>query len=254
MRILRGLLWTSLVILAAAAILFWIAPAGLALRLYADRLGPLQLQGVAGSLWEGRAEQLVAFGVALGELEWRFDRISALGGALTGELRLNGSEVRGEARLAREGADTRLDAVHVEFPAPLLAPALDIPALRLLGRVVVDAPFVVLRDGLMRSGHGRAEWRELGVGGAANVRLPGVAINFSPHLDGSVVAEVSDLGGPLAVEGEVVIRDGHFLSETRLRLREPHPQLEEALKFVGQRTPDGGSYLRVEGQLKTVVP
>ena len=37
-----------------------------------------------------------------------------------------------------------------------------------------------------------------------------------------------------------------------LNLREPNPALEEVLKFVGERTPDGGSLLRVDGSLKPV--
>jgi hypothetical protein len=91
------------------------------------------------------------------------------------------------------------------------------------------------------------------VTGAANATLPGVRIDFAPAADGAVVGEVSDLGGPLAIAGELRIKDGRYLSETRLNLREPQPQIEEALKFIGQRMADGGSYLRVEGELHPVL-
>lgn len=244
----------ALLLLVAAAVLLWTAPAALLLRWYADQLGPVQLQGVSGSLWQGRAEQVIAFGVALGPVDWQVEPGSVFAGQARGALTLSGSQVRASTRFARSAGQLQLDAIRAEFPAALLAPALDIPALSLLGRISVDAPEAQLREGLLYSARGKATWQDLGITGAANVRLPGVGIEFAPGADGTILAEVSDLGGPLAIDGEVRIRDGHFLSETRLNLREPNPPLEEALKFIGQRMPDGGSWLRVEGQLKSLAP
>jgi general secretion pathway protein N len=254
MRIVGWLLGALGLAALAVGVLAWFAPAELALRWFGDRLGPVRLQGASGSLWQGRAEQLVAFDVALGPVAWTLERMPGLSGAPRGTIDLSGSEVRARGAFAREADGWRFDGIRAEFPAALLAPALDIPALGLRGRVVVDAPEARLRDGLLASARGHAEWRELGVAGAANASLPGVRIDFSPAPDGAIVAVVDDLGGPLDVAGTVRIKDGAFLSETRLHLREPDPQLEEALKFVGQRTPEGGSYLRIEGQLHRMTP
>lgn len=253
MRVLGWIFALAAVLALAVGLLAWFAPAELALRWFGDRLGPVRLQGVSGSLWQGRAEQLIAFDVALGPVVWTLDRQAGLSGAPRGTLDLSGSEVRASGRFAQEPDGWRFDDLKAEFPAALLAPALDVPALGLRGRLVVDAPEARLRDGLLASARGRAEWRELGVTGAANATLPGVRIDFAPAADGAVVGEVSDLGGPLAIAGELRIKDGRYLSETRLKLREPQPQIEEALKFIGQRMADGGSYLRVEGELHPVV-
>jgi general secretion pathway protein N len=254
---MRGLRWiaagVALVGLALAA-LVWTAPAALVLRWYADRLGPVRLQGATGSLWDGQAAQLVVFDVALGPLRWRVDRASTLGGTPRGTLDLAGESVRASARFTALPDGWRIEALDASLPAPLLAPALDLPALGLLGTVVARADEVVLRDGLLASARGQVVWRELGVSGAANVRLPGLRIDIAPAPDGAVVGEVADLGGPLAIAGEVRLKDGHFLSETRLDLREPEPRIAEALKFIGQRTPEGGSYLRIEGQLHPLTP
>jgi general secretion pathway protein N len=254
MRALRWILGSLGMLALAAGLLAWFAPAELALRFFGDRLGPVRLQGVSGSAWQGRAEQLIAFDVTLGPVAWTLARGDTLAGKPRGTLDLAGSAVRARGAFAREGAEWRFEGVQAELPAALLAPALDIPALGLRGRVVVDAPEAVLRDGLLARARGHAEWRDLGVTGAANATLPGVRIDFAPAPDGAIVAEVRDLGGPLEVAGEVRIKDGAFLSETRLHLREPNPQLEEALKFIGQRTPEGGSYLRIEGQLHRMTP
>jgi general secretion pathway protein N len=242
------------VLLLAAAALAWTAPAQLVVRWYADRLGPVRLQGVSGSLWQGEAAQLVVFDVALGPVHWTVDRGAALGGAIRGTLDLTGESIRASGRFAESSDGWRIEGLDATLPAPLLAPALDLPALGLLGTVVARADHVVLRDGLLASARGQVLWRDLGVSGAANVRLPGLRIDVADAPDGAVVGEVADLGGPLAIAGEVRIKDGHFLSETRLDLREPEPRIAEALKFIGQRTPEGGSYLRIEGQLHPISP
>lgn len=254
MRALRWILAAIGLLAFAAGLLAWFAPAELALRWFGDRLGPVRLQGVSGSLWQGRAEQLVAFDVALGPVAWTLERGAGLTGVPRGTLDLSGTEVRVRGAFARAGGGWRLAGVRAELPAALLAPALDIPALGLRGRVVVDAPEAMLRDGLLVGARGHAEWRDLGVTGAANATLPGVRIDFGSAPDGAIAAEMNDLGGPLDIEGEVRLKDGAYLSETRLRLRKPDPQLEEALKFIGQRTADGGSYLRIEGQLHRITP
>ena len=247
MKAIKLLSIVVLIALVAVASLLWLAPAELALRWYGDRLGPIRLQGVSGSVWQGRAEQLVAFDVALGPLAWTVERSSTLQGSPRGRLELQGGEVRAAGNFSRSGAVLRLSDIRANLPAALLAPALDIPALGLVGRIDLQASAAELRDGLLHSAQGRVEWRDLGVTGAASVRLPGVGIDFAPAADGAIVAEVADLGGPLAIAGEVRLKDGHFLSETRLNLRQPDPQIEEALKFIGQRMADGGSFLRIEG-------
>lgn len=254
MRALRYGLGVLAVLLLAAGALVWTAPAQLVLRWYADRLGPVRLQGVSGSLWQGEAAQLMVFDVALGPLRWTVDRGATLGGAPRGTLQLAGESIHGSGRFVELPDGWRFEDVDATLPAPLLAPALDLPALGLLGTVDAHADHLVLREGLLAGARGEVVWRDLGVSGAASVRLPGLRIDVSDAPDGAVVGEVADLGGPLAIAGEVRIKDGHFLSETRLDLREPEPRIAEALKFIGQRTPEGGSYLRIEGQLHPITP
>lgn len=243
-----------LVALVAAGItLVVLAPADLAYRLAGHRLAPMALEGVSGSLWQGRADQWIAHGVALGPIEWQVDRGAALTGRPSGEIRATGRQVAGTARFARIDDGWSLSAVDGVFPAALLAPALDIPALSLLGTIELDIDSVQIRDGYLGTAAGRIAWRGLGVRGIAALTLPGLEMQIISTGERALKATIADLGGPLAIDGRLSLADGAFTAEVDLVPREAEPRLEEILKYVGERRPDGGSHLRIEGTLKPVI-
>ena len=250
MRFVRTLLVLLLVAIVLAAVLAWTAPAEIAYRFLKPRLGPVELSGLTGSVWDGRAEQATAFGVPIGALDWRVEKASALARRLDARLGLSGGGIEAGASVHGDGDVVRLEDLRATLPAALMGPALDIPALVLTGEIALDVSEAEVTQGLLTRATGTATWRDIGVLGAAVASLPGIRAEFAPRADGAIEARLSDLGGALAVDGTVVIRDGTFDSETRLSLRDPDSRLAEVLKFVGERTPDGGSLLRIEGELK----
>lgn len=250
MRLLK-VLGLGLVLLALLAVLLaWTAPAELVYRWYAARLAPLTLAQLSGSLWQGSAASASAFGTALGRLDWRLDPWATLVGRARGDIVLDGEQIDARARFAALDPGLRVEGLTAAFPARLLGPALDIPALSLLGRIEIDLAEVVLGADGPEVVTGTARWHELGVAGAAVAQLPGIEARLGTSRPGAIRIEFADLGGALEVRGATDLVDGRFLTEATLRLREPNPQLAEVLKFVGQRQPDGSSYLRVEGEMK----
>lgn len=249
MRVVRVLLVLLLLMVALAGVLLWTAPAPIAYRLLRSHLGTVELSGLSGSVWQGRAEQVAVAAVPLGSLEWQLDKAPLLAGTLHGTATLTGNDLEARAMITSSKGVLALEDLQVELPASALSPALDIPALVLLGRIELDVDFAEIRSGLLQRAQGRAHWRELGISGGAVASLPGLTAEFRDAPGGGIAADLRDLGGPLAVNGKVLIRDGGFTSETTLLLREDSPQLAELLKFIGERTPDGGSLLRIEGEL-----
>lgn len=252
----RGVAITAAVLsalLAAVLTLIVLAPAELGYRFVGHRLAPLALDGVAGSLWRGRARQWAVHGIGLGALEWQVERGSIVTGRAKGEVRAIGDQVSGNARFERVDDGWLLSGVQGRFPATLLAPALDIPGLALLGNVELDLPSVRIAEGQLASADGTVIWRGLGVRGIAALALPGVEMRIEATGERSLEAKVRDLGGPLAIDGRVNLANGAFTAEVDLVPRENEPRLEEILKYVGERRPDGGSHLRIEGTLKPVI-
>jgi general secretion pathway protein N len=250
MRFIKGLLVLLLLLVLVAGALLWTAPASLAYRLAGGRLGPIELQGITGSVWHGQASSVVAMGVALGPGDWRIDRGAALRHAhAEGTISLRGTAVSGTASFQRRGDELVIRDAQARFPAALLSPALDIPALMFTGWVEVKAPHAQALSGFLTQAQGEATWRDVGIAGAAQARLPGIAMTFAPKAGGGISADIRDLGGPLAIAGHVDLNLGAFVLEATLTLREDDPQLAEMLQYVGQRRPDGSSWLRVEGTM-----
>jgi general secretion pathway protein N len=236
MKPIRWLLAGLSILLLLAAVLVATAPADLAYRWYADRLGPLRAEGLSGSVWDGRASAVSVFG-------------TALRGAPRGDIALTGELVHGKAALRSAGGALRLEDVEAAFPASVLGPALDIPALILTGNIAVEAAHAELRDGVLQSAEGTATWREIVIAGAAQARVDGLEARFVPAAGGGIEANLRDLSGSLAVDGRVTVHEGRYAAQVRLALRQPDPQVQEALQYIGERMPDGSTLLRIEGTL-----
>lgn len=241
---LIGLVVLFLVIVAATL------PAATAYRYAEPRLQPLRLQGIEGSLWNGRAAQASVYALPLGELRWTLDPWAAVGLRARGEMALSGRDLTASTRLDATRDRMLLQDASARLPASVLAPALDIPSLVLLGELDLKLQALELRAGMLQTANGVLAWRRAGVSGAAEARFSDVLVTFSSPRDGLIEGVVSDDGGTLDASGSVVIERERFRAEVRLAVRGDDPHLAEALRYVGERTADGASLLRVEGTLR----
>ncbi len=247
-----GLLLFLLFLIGIAAALVLSVPARFVYDRYGARAQPLRLQGIEGTLWQGKAAMLSYAARPVGPVHWRLDPWTALRGSARGHLNVSGPEWKAESDFLLRGPRVELAAASAEFPASMLEPALDIPSLRLLGDIRVRMDDVVIEDGMVRLAIGQMIWDEVGVSGAAEARFGRIVIDFSPRADGSVEGRVRDDGGPLQARGMVELRGLAFNAEVLLHARPGHEHIREALMYVGERTLDGGSLLRVEGTINRI--
>jgi hypothetical protein len=61
---------------------------------------------------------------------------------------------------------------------------------------------------------------------------------------------VEDEGGPLTVDGQFELVGTSYHAEVILRARDPADPAAQALYFIGEALPDGGSLLVVDGELQ----
>jgi len=140
--------------------------------------------------------------------------------------------------------------VKFSFPAELSAPALDIPALKLLGTIDGQLTEGRVVGGWINGARGNARWRDAGVIGEAEARFGDVLSEFASAPDGSIAGTVKDNGtSSLVVDGQFVVRSGEFDATVRLGARAEDVQLREALRYIGEPQPDGTSLLKIHGQL-----
>lgn len=239
----------ALVLLLFGGAMLWMLPAEVALRFHGDRIEPLRLHGVTGTVWDGRALGASVLGQPLGALRWRLQRLPALGGTLRGELALDGPAANGSGQFSQRGDTLTVHDARFEVPARLLQPVLAIPALGLLGNIEVEIAHALLRDGIPEQLEGNALWRDAAVTGAAAAGLGDIAIDFASQ-PGGVGGSVRDSGsGPLLIDGAFRIALTGYRVEVLLRQRTDNPQLAQALQWLGERQPDGSVRFLAQGGL-----
>ena len=251
MKVIRRFVLLLIVLAVVAAVVAWTLPADLALRWFKPNLGPLQLSGVSGTIWEGRAASAAALGKPLGALEWRVEKAPMLFRRVVANLSLGGGPVSASGDATRDADGSILvQNVKFSFPAELSAPALDIPALKLLGTIDGSLAEGRVVGGWINGARGGARWRNAGVVGEAEARFGDVLAEFSSQPDGSIGGTVKDDGtSSLVVDGQFVVRSGEFDATVRLGARADDAQLREALRYIGEPQPDGTSLLKIHGQL-----
>jgi len=250
MRILRKLLLTLIVLLVIAGVVVATCPAGMAYRLVADRLGAFKLAGLSGSVWQGHAASMQVFGQDVGAIDWQLEAAPLLGGEVQARVRLAGTELQADGLFDRlsDGTLSVRDATF-RVPARLAAPALDIPALQLLGNIDGKLTEARLKGVWVQQASGSLHWNDAAVAGAAQAQLGTLEATFSSAPDGSISGVARDLGGPLQLNGTFKVNAGSFDADANLASRDGNPQVIEALRYIGEPQADGTSHLIIHGQL-----
>ena len=251
MKAIRVLLMLLFVLVVIGGVVAWTLPADLALRWFRPNLGPLQLSGISGTVWEGRAGAVGAFGKPLGAIDWHVEKTPLIFRQVVAHFTLGGGPISAGGNATRDpDGSVLVRDVKFSFPAELAAPALDIPALKLLGTIDGSLAEGRIIGGWIAGARGNARWREAGVIGQAEARFGDVVAEFASAPDGSIAGTVKDDGSSsLVVDGQFVVRSGEFDATMRLGARAEDNQLREALRYIGEPQADGSSLLKIHGQL-----
>jgi general secretion pathway protein N len=254
MRFVKIVVFLLVVAVILGGIFVWTLPADVAVRYGARFLGPAVLTGVRGTAWEGHADGVSVFGRDLGELDWHAQKAPLLHGELITDLRIKGADVDAAGVLQRssDGAIVLHD-LRFRVPAELLAPALDLATLKLLGTISGVLTQASIVGASLRDASGNARWSEAGVSGQAEARFSDMLAEFASQPDGSIAGSLHDDGkGNLAVDGSFSVRLDAFDALAVLRARNNDAQVADTLRYLGEPQADGSSRLVVHGQMLKV--
>lgn len=239
-----------IIFLAALAIGIALLPARLAMPYLLPGDWPVQLQEVSGTVWKGRAGRALYQGRELGQLGWRLHPRALLRGVLEADLILSGAEYSGSGRAARGHDDSlRLSDARIDFPAEVLGPALDIPNLRLQGRVQLQLDSLELYQKVPVELKGEAVWHEAGVIGVEQAYFGALKARFASLPEGGFGGSLFDAGGPLLLEGDFRVSLLGYEIDARLAARDGNPQVRGVLHYIGQLQPDGSVHYQARGHL-----
>jgi general secretion pathway protein N len=232
----RTVIVIVLVIVAFAAIVLarlpasWVVPSASA---------DFSCASVAGSLWNGYCGGLTVRGAALGDLTWQVRPARLLSGKLAAQVDLEHPPAlfaRGEVEIGLGGT---LAAHDLTASLPLSSTV--IPGLppTLTGSLRLNLALARLtRQGIVRQLEGRIEAHDLVDASGDVTPLGNFAVTFPGGTAEEPTGRLRDLGGPLAVQGKIVLtpQPGYTLSGYVTPRPSAVPALVNAIEFLG--TPD----------------
>lgn len=241
-------------LLAYLLFLVWTFPADRAAGLLRSKVPPLQLAGVTGTVWSGRATALdysyQGQRQRLSRFTWQFKPLALFTGRAAFAIAFDGEGRKGSANVGMkyDGSITA-DAIIAQLPIAELAPLFGVPVM-LNGMVDVNLEALVVTEGKIVRAQGQINWRDAAVTSPITQSLGSYNAQLSTE-DAGIKAQLRDEGGPLQMDGVLrLINDGSYHFNANINLRDQQQTvLKQALQAVGRQQPDGRMLLEYSGKL-----
>ena len=241
----KVLLSSLAALLLAAALLVWFAPVRWLAPWLDARLHGVELRGLSGSVWDGRADALVlADGTGLGRLRWTVSR-RALLGRLQGRVDLAGPMLDARGDFLRAGDTLRWRDVRLRLALDRLVPPPVTPFGRPRGELRGTLAELVLRGGWPLSMDGQLRWTDATIDDPEGaVPLGDLAATVTAR-EGVIRARLQDDGhGPLRLDGHLQASPLGWRLQAVLAPRGDQPALARWLARLGPPDAQGVVHLQ----------
>jgi len=249
-KIIKYSLFALIVYLLSLLMLF---PADRAYSLVRDRFGlSLELYQVSGSVWDGHVGRVRAATVSIDDIDWCLHILPLLAGRI--EL---GLTIAGTANPIQLVVGRYLDGsfyVHDDgqgLPLTELESLLNPQPLGLKGTVMLDLDDIrMVTGGRLSQVNGNVVWLHAGLGDPVNIDVGDLAATVSTK-DDVVQAMVKDQGGPLAVDGQIMLMPDstYRLTMTLMVKDNSRTDLKQSLRLLGTPGRDGKVSVSRRGRL-----
>lgn len=208
----------------AAFLLFLIVslPADYVTQWAGKHVPGLQLDGVSGSVFAGRAES-ARFGAAdLGSVDWSFDWLAPFTAGLGYRVHLHGADRDLSARLDAGLGGLWVRALKGRVAVASLDRWLPLPSHSISGSLVLDLAQLQWKGGRLQSAAGQVELDDGAMTWPSAYTLGSFRMDLTPASGGGIAAEVRDLASPLKLNAKLNLgSDGHYQVAGTLAARDP---------------------------------
>lgn len=209
----------------------------------------VNLSGVTGTVWTGRAAQGAANGMYFTDLSWSFKPLSLLKARLAFDaaIRTSAGRIESYAAIGVTGAVTLKD-LNGSLVLSAVHPA--IQANGVDGTLMVQMEHLVFSDGLPSEATGVLSLGNLTTQAFGQDALGNFRANVTTD-DNGIVALVEDAGAVIGIEGTVSLKnDRSYLFTGYVSPKPDTPAvIEQNLRFLGSADSDGRRQFRFEGSL-----
>lgn len=241
--------YLSLGLLAYGLFLIWTFPADRAAALLQKQQPQLQLTGVTGTAWSGRAATVQYQGQRLARFKWQFQPLALFKGRLGFAIAFDGEGRTGSAAigLRPDGSVVAAD-IDARLPLAELAPLLDLPV-TLNGVAEIKLEELTFAAGAIKRAEGDIHWRQIAISEPVAQKFGDFSARFTTEESG-IKAQFRDQGGPLQLEGTLRLSGGNYQFNARAVARDPQQTLlRQALQAAGRQEADGRVVLEYNGHL-----
>lgn len=235
-----------LMLFPAATAWSWFAPKGV----------PLQLQGISGSIWQGKAAQSLWNRQPLGSLSWDLQLLPLFLGSLGVDFSLQTAQgvLEGDADIGLGSGVIQLSDFTGQLPVSELmrfVPPMPIPV-AVNGTVTLDIQQLELNPA-SNTVHatGRINWHSAEVLSPQAFKMGNLQADISTDEKGVLAAQLKDLGGPLQLDALFTLNAdrSYALSGSVAAAREAEASLTQALGWLGKVDGSGKHRLNLNGKL-----
>jgi len=243
-------------VLLAAFLLLWFLPARWVVGRIEPGLHGVRLQQVQGTLWNGRANEVVAAnGKTLGQLSWQLSR-RALLGQLQLQLQLRGPALSFSGGMRKiDESRTEWRGVNLQVDLAALGDYVTFPQDKPLGELQLSADRILLQGGWPLQMQAGGQWRQAAMRTAGGDIALG-DLQWQVQAQGGVIRmQVSDDGqGPLHVDGQGQLSPLGWRLDATLQPRQTDPALRRWLAGLGPQAADGSVQIQRHGGLTGSAP
>lgn len=247
-----GIRYTLFGLVIYLLVLVLLFPADRAFSLVRDRVNlPLQLYQLDGRIWGGHIGSLRAAGITLNDVDWRLHVLPLLAGRIEAGLAVSADQTP-----LRFVAGRHLDGnlyVHddgASLPVADIERLLNPQPLGLSGTINLDLDDIHVAAGRLAGVNGTVTWHQAGIGEPVNITVGDLVATLATK-DNVIQATVKDNGGPLAVDGLLLLMpdNSYRLTMTLVAKDKSRADLRQALMLVGNPNRDGKVTLSRRGRL-----
>jgi hypothetical protein len=226
---------------------------------------PVTIAGVSGTVWSGKAQQVISDNPALvaSNVQWRFQPAAIVSGntAAAVEFEVLGGNGNGNVARHLTSGDVSVTDGTFRMPAANLAQFLPLPIVDFGGNILADIDFLELENNLLTETKGTVIWRDAQVTGGLQAALGQVILDVEPQAGDGVqahIAKISNADGDLEIDGEMQIDiNGNYKADVRLK---PTASANQGLAGVlgslgpiAQRESDGSYRIRNSGNIRNLM-
>jgi len=204
---------------------------------------------LGGSLWNGRCGGLSVQGKPVGDIGWKLQALPLLAGKVAADVRYAQGNANATGKIETGLSGNKLLARDVKASFPIDSTVVPILPPGLQGFATADLAVLEVEGRVITALQGRVEARDLAKRGGSNTPYGSYELLFAGAENGEPLAQLRDIGGPLAVTGTLKLtREPGFALEGLVAPRaNADPALAQQIQFLGSPDAQGRRPFSIAG-------